>query len=449
MPTATLESTAPEIEEGKEATAQVINNPFIYNAPIRTATLMSHVKLLDEKGMTDAGRLKRILRGLFRDYAHDRFDDDTGKRIQMWQDDAKRKLAGLGFEKWIAEGYLNKVLEGYLSALAQYHYGNETRLEQYPVTDPEAKNDFNRVHDREEALGDKYKLELDYVRKYSDAIRKTALEYRAAIEAGEDLPFGKIVAQYILKEPDKAKALDMVNNVLAAGVAHSIKILAAPLTDTSSENIARYQEDPKAYAIQIRALAEKVREHTKNLSFAHVHVGETEDVMRMQGLQQLFSGGLNYALDPKQSAEDLIGVLAHIRPIVQDYKNVTMSLAYHFLGKGPGASDARMKALQAEIKEALGGEVMPLEQAEIKAIDLARSSAQDLMQVADGKPELQAKLKGLLGQVSPELANEPLETRQGIIGNSVKATIGAFLKLSKKLQSMFGMGNETGTSRAA
>jgi len=445
---ATLESTAPEIEEGTQTASQTILNPFIYNAPIRTATLMSHANLLDEAEMTEAGRLKRILRALFRDYANDRFADDTGKRIKMWQDGAKRKLAELGFEKWVAEGHLNKATEGYLSALADYHYGKETRLERYPVSDPEVKNDFNRVHDREKALGDKYKLELDYARKNTEAIKKTALKYRAAIEAGIDESFGAIVAKYILKEPNKIKARDMVDNVLATGVAHSIKILAAPLADMAIENITRYQSDPKAYETQVRALAEKVREHTRALTHATVHEDDTPDVIRVQGLQNLLSADLWQVLDPKQSAEELIGVIAHIQPIVQDYKNVTLSLAYHFLGKGPSAGDKRMQALRAEIKEALGGEIMSFEQAEFRAINLARSSAQDLMQTADGNPELQTKLKGLLGQVSPGLANEELEIRRGIIGSTVHATIGAFLKLSEKLKTMFGIETNAGVSRA-
>lgn len=459
---ATLEpnATAPETTQDEGSlnaanTPQVLN-PFLFNKPLRTAELFSHAQLMDDSMLTQAGRLKRIIRAITRDYKNDRFDDDTGKRIQMWQDDYAAKAKSMSFEHLVEQGHVNKLIEAYLEALADYHQGKVTKLDRMPVTDPETKDPsaFNRLHDREKAQAEKYRLELQYARKYADAIKDTAKKFPQIIMNAQDLPFGELAVEAgLIKEKDKAKAADMVDDVLATGVAHSIKLIAAPLDEITSADWENYKASPDAYATQIRAMAEKLRNNSKALAYTQVNEDTTPELGQVQSLRNLVSAEIHAALDPNQSPAELMQALSKIEPTVKEYKTVTMSLAHRFLGKGPSAGDARMQALRSQIAEAMGGEdkVLPFETAEAKAMTLARQSAQDLMQVAADKPELKAKLKVMLGQVNPELAAEKLEAKPGMIGGagSIQSMLGAVQKLGEQLKHMLGMSKSEGTSRAA
>jgi hypothetical protein len=154
---ATLESPASETEGSTQGASQA-TNPFIFNAPLRTAHLLSHAELMSDKQLTEAGWLKRITRAIARDYKNDRFDDDTGLRIARAQEIFRKQLALMDYTKLVNEGAVNKLVENYLEALATYHQGKLTKLDTLPLTDPEQKepSTFNRIHDREKALAGIY-----------------------------------------------------------------------------------------------------------------------------------------------------------------------------------------------------------------------------------------------------------------------------------------------------
>lgn len=150
MPTATesaAPNTAPEFSDAdiaaspkeKMPAAQPVPNVFVYNAPLRTANLLSQVGLMSDDQLTEAGWLKRITRAIARDYNKDQFDDHTGQRIALWQQDFQKKLATMDYEKLVTEGHVNKMVENYLAALADYHQGVVTKMDTVPVTREEEK----------------------------------------------------------------------------------------------------------------------------------------------------------------------------------------------------------------------------------------------------------------------------------------------------------------------
>lgn len=398
--------------------------------------------LASDDAMTKVNFMRRFNHALEADYRN-AFDDATAQRIEKLRTAFKKELTMTpDFKQLVANGHVNRLLEGYLEVMADYHKGAVTQMDSLPVKDPALKEleAYHRKHERLLKKYEKYAAELAYLKKTPKLVQDIAREFPQAFQANEYLPIGELAILSGLIDPSPEKARDLVEKALGNAAVHPMKLLDTALT---SEHLDKYKSDPQNFDTQIRSMAKAVKAATTPLANASISSKGSGALKRVQALSNLLSAEVNAAIGESQDPAMLVGVITGAKVLVKEYESVALSLLYHEMGKGPAAGDPRIKTMRNQLETRMKNENITLhtfEEAEARAVTLARKSAKDLLQTTPDKPLLSAKLQGLLGQVDTDLAKESLKAEAQLIPRTqLQVQVGSLMNQVKALALDLGL----------
>lgn len=428
-------------EQVSSAEAAVIDLALFDNNLRTIQALRNSGIVTDDATQADLLVVKRINHAMFGDYAgaHER----TEAAMDVLQKDFAQKRKSLAFGQLVENAEFNKLLDGYLAALANDSALKIRHLDNDVLAADEATPArFNELRAKEVARQQKYQMEQKYYRENPDVVKNVARKYQAILETEQFLPTGKIVAKSGVVKGDQNFVDDIVSDVLSVVAARSLKTLGKNFAN--DEALARYNAEPQANKVRIAALAEKIENSTQPLSSLREIENETPELDRINALKTLLSVQLHYAMSQDRSSEQVAAVEQKARDLVKQATQVSMSLAYDYLGKGPSASDPRTQKIRANLKAEMdkdGVAVLPLEGengALAQAAKIARASAEDLLQVTGTDSGLSTRIDALAEKAGANTAQTPLEAKSQLIGTD----------LLKALEPLFNNPNEILTQEA-
>ncbi len=405
----------------------------LFSTPQRTIQSLRNcgIVMRDE----DQGALllvKRINHGAFGDYSNSGMAPELKKAMAEMQAQFRQKLQTMPYAELVSGGHVNKMLDDYLGLLVMasdkklYHLNNE-KLTGKEETDPAL---FNEMRAAEEAKRKKYADERSYYASSPDMIKAAATRFEPLVKSQQYMPIGKIVALSGAAGNDVATATDLVQDVLGVMAARSVKSLLGKFVDEAS--LARYEADPAANEVRIKALAETIAGSTSPLTGLRDFEKESPELDRINALKTLVSAELHYAILQERSPQQTIGIERQARQHVKECTEVAMSLAYEYLGNGPAAGDKRTQCVRTNLKAEMdrdGIRLLPAAEAKQRASILARKSAEDLLMAAHDCPVTTARINALAQAVDVQTTALPLKKTSYLIGEDLLDV------LKEKLQS--------------
>jgi hypothetical protein len=366
--------------------------------------------------------VKRINHGAFADYSAGGMNEELKKAITNVQTEFRQKLQTMPYQQLVDGGHVNKLLDDYLGLLVQasekklYHLDNEA-LTGREENDPKR---FNELRAAEESKRKKYSDEKSYYAGNPEIVKDAARRFENLVKHQGYLPVGKILAMSGTCGVEGEAAADLVQDVLGVVAARSVKGMLAKFVDDAA--LQRYEADPKANEVRIKALAETIAGMTSPLHSLRDFDKESPELDRINALKTLLSAQMHYAIMQERSPAQCIAVEREARHHVKECTDVVMSLAYDYMGMGPAMHDKRVQAIRANLKAEMerdGIRLIPGEEAKLRAAILARKSAEDLLQATHGDQQMTARINALAAAADVQLASMPLKKMPHIIGEDL------------------------------
>ncbi|MDX1974221.1 MAG: hypothetical protein SFT92_00940 [Rickettsiales bacterium] len=417
QPSAAEAKAAPAVAAASPTQAPTVIDLSLFGE-LRTIQALRNSGIIpNDQIQSDLLIIKRINHGMYGDYSAG-VSDQSRTAMQMLQTAFRRKLETDGAERTIKEGYINRLVDEYLSIMISESEDRIRKLDFAPLEkDNATPSAYNDRHKKEESRRDKYMMERDYYRNNPQIIQDAANKYQTLVQAGRFLPIGKIVALSGEVHQDPVYAADLVTDVLGVMGARGVKMLGKNFVD--DEALARYKADPQANQVRIQALAENLNRATQPLRQLQDFEQESTQLDRILALKMLLSVQLHHALSQQRPVQGLIDVETKARDLVRKYTQVSMSLAYDYLGEGAAMGDARVQKIKANLEAEMkkdGIQILPMDQAVAAASIIARASAEDLLPVVQDNEKLLGKLQLIALSAGVDVKQKPLQPKPDLIG---------------------------------
>lgn len=383
----------------------------------------------DDTVQTELLIAKRLDRALNEDGA--RYSEDNRKKLASLQAQFRREIkeadTGGGLKIMAESGRFNTLLNDYMMLKIGDVEEKRKALVTAGAALPQDAQTEERYRRKKSGLDARRKKYEDERQSYLSpewgvgAVKDIAQKYADLLKERKCHSTGRLAAASGAVHGSREVAEDLVNDVLGVMVARAIKQWTARYPE--EEVLNAYAAAPEGdNAVRIKALAEDIVETTQPLSSLREFEKESPELDRITALKALLSAETHHALSQPRPPAELLATARKAQARLHEGAQAALSLSHHFLSQGPSAGDKRIRAIQANLDaemEREGIALLPLADARKKAAELARASAEDLLQAAHADEKLRCNIKCLAEAAGVPVHTRPLNATPSLIGRDL------------------------------